>query len=100
MNDQAPDLVLAATAGYCFGGEAVGNYLTEVNEAGTHGYVNTDPKMQAIFLAWGVGVPKGVQLGNITNLDVAPTIAAMLGLEMKHVQGHAIQQLVQSRAGH
>ncbi len=98
-NDQAPDLVLAATSDYCFGGEAEGRYLTEGTEGGTHGYVNTDPKMQAIFLAWGVGVPKGVQLGNITNLDVAPTIAAMLGLEMKHVQGHAIQQLVQSSAG-
>ena len=35
-------------------------------ERGTHGYLNTDPKMQAIFMAWGAGVPKGVHLGNIS----------------------------------
>ena len=99
-SDQAPDLVLAARPDYAFGGEADGSYLTQGNEAGTHGYVNSDPKMQAIFLAWGVGIPKRVQLGNITNLDVAPTIAAILGLEMKHVEGHVIQQLVQGTAGH
>ena len=100
MSDQAPDLVLSATPDYAFGGETDGSYLTEANEGGTHGYVNTDPKMQAIFLAWGAGVPKGVQLGNITNLDVAPTIAAMLGLEMKQVSGHAILQLIQGSEGH
>jgi predicted AlkP superfamily pyrophosphatase or phosphodiesterase len=99
-SDQAPDLVLAARPDYAFGGEADGSYLTQGNEAGTHGYINSDPKMQAIFLAWGVGIPKGVQLGNITNFDVAPTIAAILGLEMKHVEGHVIQQLVQGTAGH
>jgi hypothetical protein len=27
-------------------------------------------------------------------LDVAPTIAALLGLEMKNVKGHAIQPIV------
>jgi predicted AlkP superfamily pyrophosphatase or phosphodiesterase len=94
MSDQAPDLVLTATPDCSFAGEPNGDYLTEGNEAGTHGYINTDPKMQAIFLAWGVGIPKGAQLGNITNLDVAPTIAAMLGLDMRQAKGHAIQQLV------
>ena len=50
--------------------------------------------MQAIFIAWGAGVPKGVHLNSISNLDVAPTIAALLGLEMKQSKGHAIQQIV------
>jgi len=68
--------------------------VSRVPEVGTHGYINSDPKMQAIFIASGVGVPKGVRLDNISNLDVAPTIAALLGLEMKNVKGHAIQQIV------
>jgi hypothetical protein len=46
--------------------------------------LRTDPQMQAIFIASGAGVPKGMQLGEISNLDVAPTIAALntTGLEI------------------
>lgn len=93
-SDQASDMLLTAKPGFAFSRESEGAYATDANEAGTHGYINSDPKMQAIFLAWGVGIPHGVQLGSISNLDVAPTIAALLGLEMKNIQGHAIEQIV------
>ena len=46
------------------------------------------------FIAWGAGIPKGIQLGNVSNLDVAPTVAALLGFEMKRAKGHAIEQIV------
>jgi predicted AlkP superfamily pyrophosphatase or phosphodiesterase len=98
-SDQAPDLVLAAVPDYMFGNELEGDLVTHVAGGGTHGYLNTDPKMQAIFIAWGAGIPKGVRLGDISNLDVAPTIARLLGLEMKHVKGHAIEQIVKHGAG-
>jgi hypothetical protein len=39
--------------------------------------------MQAIFMAWGAGVPKGAELGAITNREVAPTIAKILGIQLK-----------------
>jgi predicted AlkP superfamily pyrophosphatase or phosphodiesterase len=94
ISDQAPDLVLAAIPDYAFSNESEGAFVTEAPQGGTHGYVNTDPKMQAIFIAAGAGVPRGIQLDSILNLDVAPTIAALLGLEMKNVKGHAIQQIV------
>jgi predicted AlkP superfamily pyrophosphatase or phosphodiesterase len=69
-------------------------FVTEPTEGGIHGYLNTDPRMQAIFIAWGAGIPGGIRLNTISNLDVAPTIAALLGLEVKQVTGHAIQQIV------
>jgi predicted AlkP superfamily pyrophosphatase or phosphodiesterase len=100
MNEQAPDLVLAAKPGYSFGGESDGSFATQVAEAGTHGYLNDDPKMQAIFIAWGAGIPKGIHLESISNLDIAPTIAALLGLEMKHAKGHAIEQITKHVADH
>jgi predicted AlkP superfamily pyrophosphatase or phosphodiesterase len=93
-SDQAPDLVLAAKPSYVFANETEGEYVTPATEGGTHGYPNTDPQMQAIFIAWGAGIPKGVHLDSISNLDVAPTIAALLGLEMKHAKGQAIEQIV------
>src|SRR5450432_2045755 len=91
QSDQAPDLVLAARPDYMFGNEMEGDYLTHVPAGGTHGYLNTDPQMQAIFIVSGAGVPKGIELGDISNLDVAPTIAALLGIEMKGTKGHAIE---------
>jgi predicted AlkP superfamily pyrophosphatase or phosphodiesterase len=94
VSDQAPDLVLAAAPDYMFSNESEGDFVTPA-VGGTHGYLNTDPKMQAIFIAWGAGVPKGVHLNSISNLDVAPTIAALLGLEMKQAKGHAIPEIAQ-----
>ena len=49
-------------------------------------------------LAWGAGIPKGIQIGTISNLDIAPTVAALLGIEMKHAKGHALAQIVKPDA--
>jgi len=88
-SNQAPDLILAAKPGYFFSGDPGKQFVTDA-VGGTHGYLNSDPQMQAIFLAWGVGIPRGIQLGSITNRDVAPTIAKLLGLALDTAQGRAI----------
>lgn len=98
QSDQAPDLVLSAKPDYMFANESEGDVVRHVPAAGTHGYLNGDPKMQAIFIAWGAGIPRGIQLGTVSNLDVAPTVAALLGIEMKHAKGHAIAQIVKPDA--
>jgi len=91
-SSQAPDLVLTAAPEYMFNGESEGDYVT-LAEGGTHGYINSDPQMQAIFIASGASIRKGARLGNISNVDVAPTIAALLGLAMEHTAGHAIPEI-------
>ena len=88
-SDQAPDLVLAGKAEYAFSGDASKSYITDAS-GGTHGFLNSDPQMQAIFMAWGAGVPKGAQLGAITNREVAPTIAKILGIELKSAKSPAL----------
>jgi predicted AlkP superfamily pyrophosphatase or phosphodiesterase len=98
QSDQAPDLMLAAKPEHMFGNESEGAYITREPGGGTHGYLNTDPQMQAIFIAWGSGIPRGIQLGNISNVDVAPTVAALLGIKMSAVKGHAIEQIVKRSA--
>ena len=49
--------------------------------------------MQAIFIAWGAGLPRGVRLGEISQVDVAPTLAALLRIAMKGMKGQAIKQI-------
>jgi predicted AlkP superfamily pyrophosphatase or phosphodiesterase len=88
-SDQAPDLVIAAKPDYCFTGEHGESFVSGA-AGGTHGFLNSDPNMQAIFLAWGDRVRKGVRLGPITNRDVAPSIAKLLGIELKTASGSEI----------
>ena len=47
-------------------------FVTEPIEGGTHGYLNTDPRMQAIFIAWGAGIPGGIRLNNIFQSGCCP----------------------------
>ena len=91
-NLQMADLILAAKPGYAFNNNAQGDdFITEVTLAagnqGHHGYLSTNPKMNAVFVAWGRGIKSGARLGLVQNMDVAPTIAHLLGVELPGVQG-------------
>ena len=50
--------------------------------------------MYGNFIASGAGIKKGVKLGDISNMDVAPTMAAVLGLEMKDVDGRVLKKIL------
>jgi predicted AlkP superfamily pyrophosphatase or phosphodiesterase len=82
-NGRMADLVLAAEPGYAFDAAIAGEPVTTVpagSNPGAHGYLNSDPDMQEILVAWGAGVRAGTKLGVVPNINVAPTIAKMLGL--------------------
>lgn len=96
-SDRMADLVLTAEEGYAFDGAHRGEVVTRVAEGatpGAHGYINSDPDMDSVFLAAGAGIRRGARLGRVRNLDVAPTIARLLGLEMKNVQGRVLEELL------
>ena len=48
---------------------------------GAHGFDPDLPDMGAIFFALGREVPAGEKLGTVRAIDVAPTVAALLGIE-------------------
>ncbi|HYP13096.1 MAG TPA: alkaline phosphatase family protein, partial [Bryobacteraceae bacterium] len=76
-------LLLTAKDDYSFSG-ATGGPVTAAmpQRAGSHGYLASDPDMDAIFIASGFGVRPGVKLDKVSNLDVAPTIANLLGVSL------------------
>ena len=51
------------------------------HKRGMHGYDPDHPEMAAVFLALGRGVPSGLELGSPRAIDVAPTVARLLGIE-------------------
>jgi hypothetical protein len=50
-------------------------------DAGAHGFSPEIPEMGALFLAMGRGVPHGGQIGPQRAVDVAPTVARLLGID-------------------
>jgi predicted AlkP superfamily pyrophosphatase or phosphodiesterase len=96
-NPRMADLVLAAAEGFAFDGSVEGEPIVDAPAGaspGSHGYLNTDPDMRAIFVASGAGIKPGAKLGVIENLSVAPTIARLLGLEMKDVTGKPLVDIL------
>ncbi|NBV23323.1 MAG: alkaline phosphatase family protein [Proteobacteria bacterium] len=94
QNEQMSDFYIVAKDGYAFThyptGEAVVTEVTPDVYPGHHGYLASDPQLNGMFVAWGHGVKHGAQLGEIRNVDVAPTVAALLGLKMENVDGRVL----------
>lgn len=92
------DVVLTAKNGFAFSENANGDVVvTPLTDkvTGAHGHNPLLPDLYASFIAWGVGIQKGASLKQISNLDVAPTAAALLGLRMKDVEGRVLKEVLE-----
>lgn len=83
---QSPDAVLVAADGYAVSGSVTGDTLvtsnTEAKTAiGSHGFISKLPKMKAMCVLSGANIQPGAHLPTIENIDIAPTIAELLGVE-------------------
>jgi predicted AlkP superfamily pyrophosphatase or phosphodiesterase len=66
---------------------------------GFHGYDPLAQEMSAIFVALGRGVAPGTRLGEVSNLDVAPTVLALFGLAVPDwMEGRPIAAIVPAAA--
>jgi predicted AlkP superfamily pyrophosphatase or phosphodiesterase len=92
--DQDPQfgqLLLSAKSGYSFSGATGGPVTAEAPQlSGSHGYLASDPDMNPIFIAAGAGVRAGAKLDRVSNLDLAPTIARLLGVSLPTAKGRPI----------
>lgn len=79
--------LVAAKPGVRIGSRMEGEVLGPVLPGGTHGFLPENADMDASFVVAGPGVPRGRDLGRIDMRDVAPTLAALLGLPLPHAEG-------------
>jgi hypothetical protein len=99
-NQRMADLVLSSKDGYAFVGAPEGEVVRPLTEqTGSHGYLASDPEMHAIFVAWGYGIRRGARVETVRNIDLAPTIAHLLGLAMRNTVGQPITSILSSPAG-
>jgi len=85
QDSQMPALIALAKPDYGFGagsGHDEPAVRAVAGTIGAHGYLNTDPEMQAIFIASGYGIKRGIELDHIANTSIAPTLAKLLGIEL------------------
>ena len=88
---QTFDVLLTAKAGYSFSGATGGAVTAAVpQQAGSHGYLAEDPDLDGIFIASGYGVKAGTELQQVRSIDVAPTIAKLLGVSLPTAKGKAV----------
>lgn len=95
-SDQMGELFLTAKDGYAFTASVAGEVVTEASEGslGTHGYISTDPELGAIFIASGRGIKPGVSLESVSTIDLAATMAQLLGFELKEVEGRVLTDIL------
>lgn len=74
------DLYLSVLPGYDLDDDPAGEPVDPVTPKGVH-FLNPDrPEMLASFVVAGPGVAAGAQLGAIRQIDIAPTLCALLGI--------------------
>ena len=98
VDPQVGALLLTAQSGYAFAvGATADKTVVDAPEGslGTHGYISSDPDIQALFIASGRGIKPGVKLKSVDNVDVAPTAAKLLGVELKNVDGRVLTEILQ-----
>ena len=96
-NDQMGALFLTAKEGYSFTADPNEPAVVDApaGSLGAHGYIATDPDLRALFIASGRGIKPGVTLDTVNTIDIAPTAAALLGVELKGVEGRVLTEILQ-----
>lgn len=97
-NSGMGDLIIVPKDGYAVGGLFTGTmavtHAGPQTNLGYHGYLSSDRRMNAAFIAVGRGVKKGARIGLVDNVDVAPTMAHLLGQPMGDVDGKVLQEIL------
>jgi predicted AlkP superfamily pyrophosphatase or phosphodiesterase len=92
-----PDLILSPKDGYLFSAGVDGDAVIVGSDVpkGAHGYSPSNPLMDASFVISGAGVKQGAVIEKMSNTDVAPTMAKLLGVELKNVDGRVLEEVLE-----
>jgi predicted AlkP superfamily pyrophosphatase or phosphodiesterase len=97
-NPGMADLIIIARDGYAISGTALGDQFVVPIEGtvnrGYHGYLSTNPNMNAPFIASGRGIKQGIKMGAVENIDIAPTMAHLLGHELPNAEGKVLSEIL------
>ena len=89
-------LMLTARDGYAFTADSAEPAVVDApaGSLGSHGYVASDPDIQALFIASGRNIKPGAALDAVSNLNLTPTIARLLDLRMPDAKERALTEIL------
>ena len=82
--------VVAVRPPYRLGNKLQGPVTVQARPAGTHGYMPDVREMDSSFFVAGPGITAGRDLSQIDMRDIAPTLAALLGVPLSSAEGHRL----------
>ncbi|MCW5549582.1 MAG: alkaline phosphatase family protein [Opitutaceae bacterium] len=94
-----PDLLVVPAEGYAIAyregrAQAVVPVTPGINP-GYHGHLVGGREMEAMFVAAGPDIRIGDTIGRVRNVDVAPTIARVMGITLPWAEGRALDVFVE-----
>lgn len=95
---RAAPIVVAAAPGFTFGPEPVGPVVLSIegiepappHGLSTHGHAPEHAEMWTALVAAGPGIAPGARPSRVRLIDVAPSVAALLGLSLPGAEGRVI----------
>ena len=90
------DVMLEARVGYCFDDDYTSEAVVDLHVQGdvyaTHGYLPSKPGYTSNLILAGPTVKQGVELGEVSVVDIGPTIAYLLDLPLGETDGRALKE--------
>ncbi|WKY48802.1 ectonucleotide pyrophosphatase/phosphodiesterase [Eubacteriaceae bacterium ES3] len=91
------EFIIEAKIGYSFDDSLEGDIITDLEESGisyaTHGYSPEKPDYRCNFIVSGNGIKKNLNIEETMMVDLAPTMARILGLELKNTDGRILDEI-------
>ena len=81
---------LEAEPGFVFEDAAAGGRMVPASSASAGGYGPAEPRVATGLVLWGPGVRTGVRAPVLRQIDVAPTLAAWIGLDFATARGRGV----------
>ncbi|MGH9753746.1 MAG: alkaline phosphatase family protein, partial [Blastocatellia bacterium] len=95
--DPRAALYLDAAPHYAMTAKTTGSPVTRAPQSAdrtARGYAPSRVEMRALFVIAGKGIKSGAQTPYARLIDIAPTVARLLGLEMKTARGRVITEVI------
>ena len=87
-------LFLDPAEGYTTAAGVSGGFLVASPRRGDHGYIPDAPAMHTGLIIAGAGIRAGIGMPFARQIDIAPTVARLLGLTLPKAEGVAMTGLL------